>query len=517
MTYLIRVPVIQPITHSYQLRLCLSIMYQPTESDLHEPSGPENPTAIIRASKLPDSRVLKALLELDLPEKSPDSFLEAATAGSYTSALLTAVRAKLYDNVSLLLSHGADPNGLPLEIFSYQSVGFLRFRHPKWSALRFPTYPQREEALAKLPHAQTDPLTDQEIDSRRHSRGRFWAEPSLPVFDVHREAMTALEAAAASGSIRILDLLLDAGADTTAWEPWTPYTSLPSKPSVSYLSISTPLHRAIETNDLDMIGHLLDLGFSPTISPLASITCSRNPIMTAVAAENNAAYDIFDPHADFSLLTPVYNVHILHFVAATLSLDLLLKVSKRVPLSTVPVTALLHNLLHIVCLPLHDTHINHYSRKCHDSMHELRCLDRTTPNLRLHPHPYPDQLLHRDPTTISSNITVSSLPLDDPAQTAILLYLLRYTSISLGDQDIHGNTPLHYLAGHRVVNVDLLQTLRHEHGGEAIWLESKNFWGYTPRELFEDGEAARGIEELYMPFWKDPMGYWKGGKWVDQL
>lgn len=111
-----------------------SLLHQLTKSDLREPSGPEGIPAIIRASKLPDPHVLEALLKLESPEISLSSFLEAETACYYTSALHAAIKARLPANVSLLLCHGADPNGLPLEGFSYHSVGFLPFRHPRWSA-----------------------------------------------------------------------------------------------------------------------------------------------------------------------------------------------------------------------------------------------------------------------------------------------------------------------------------------------------------------------------------------------
>ena len=244
-------------------------MYQLTEADTREPSGPEGVPAIIRASKLPDSRRLEALLALNSTEKSPSSFLEAETAGYYNSALLAAIKARLPANVSLLLSHGADPNGLPLECFARHSVGFLRFRHPRWSASIFPVVPSRDDALAKVPYPQTSTLTPEEIDTRSISRARLWAEPNIPVFDPPHEAMTALEAAASIGGIQSFDEVHNAGADTVAWKWKRPYISIPSQPSVSYLSVSSPLHRAVEANQLSMVHHLLDLNFSPNIFPLA--------------------------------------------------------------------------------------------------------------------------------------------------------------------------------------------------------------------------------------------------------
>ncbi|MCJ1344737.1 hypothetical protein MMC31_002940 [Peltigera leucophlebia] len=495
-------------------------MYKLTKSDLCEPSGPEGLPAIIRASKLPDRRVLEALLKLDSPQICPSSFLEAATAGYCTSALHAAIKARLPANVSLLLSHGADPNGLPPECFSDQSVRFLRFRHPRWSAGIFPVVPPREDALAMLPHPQTDPLTEEEIDARRTTRARFWAEPSMPVFGPSCEAMTALESAAAIGDIQIFDELLNAGADTAAWKWEHPYKSIHTEPSVSYLSILTPLHHAVEANQLIMIHHLLDLKFATNNFPLASITCALSPAMTAIASLNLPAYHLLAPHSDLTLTTPIYNIHILHLAAATLSLDIFLQVAKTISLDTVPPTALLHTLLHIVCLPLNDSYINHHSAKCHSSIHELRCLDRNSRNETLHPHPPPNQFLRRRPNSSPLTPPLPSLSSDDSAQTALLLHLLHHTSTPLSAQDIHGNTPLHYLAGYRNVNNKLLQILLSEENGfgaESVWAGSRNRWGFTPKELFEEGDEVKESEELYMPFWRDRMGYWRGSNWVDLL
>lgn len=50
-----------------------------------------------------------------------------------------------------------------------------------------------------------------------------------------------------------------------------------------------------------------------------------------------------------------------------------------------------------------------------------------------------------------------------------------------------------------------------------MWTGSQNWWGFTPKELFEEGDKVKGSEELYMPFWRDQMGYWRGSKWVNLL
>ena len=63
----------------------------------------------------------------------------------------------------------------------------------------------------------------------------------------------------------------------------------------------------------------------------------------------------------------------------------------------------------------------------------------------------------------------------------------------------------------------MLRSEKNGFGGEFVWAESRNRWGFTPQELFEEGDSVRGLDELYMPFWGDPMGYWRGSKWVDLL
>jgi len=48
---------------------------------------------------------------------------------------------------------------------------------------------------------------------------------------------------------------------------------------------------------------------------------------------------------------------------------------------------------------------------------------------------------------------------------------------------------------------ELLRKLRALRGGEEIWQEARNMWGFTPHELYEDGKGVVG--EPYKPFWDD--------------
>lgn len=92
----------------------------------------------------------------------------------------------------------------------------------------------------------------------------------------------------------------------------------------------------------------------------------------------------------------------------------------------------------------------------------------------------------------------------------------------LSAQDVHGNTPLHYLVSSRAVNEAVVEILRAADGEGEVWTGRKNLWGFTPQNLYEDGKAAlQAIEDRgerqetvrYMPHWKDPMGAWVMGRW----
>ena len=63
----------------------------------------------------------------------------------------------------------------------------------------------------------------------------------------------------------------------------------------------------------------------------------------------------------------------------------------------------------------------------------------------------------------------------------------------------------------------MLRSEKSGFGKEVVWAESQNRWVFTPQELYEEGDSVKGSGELYMPFWRDPMGYWRGSKWVDLL
>ena len=61
-------------------------------------------------------------------------------------------------------------------------------------------------------------------------------------------------------------------------------------------------------------------------------------------------------------------------------------------------------------------------------------------------------------------------------------------------QDIYGNTPLHYLAAYRRTNDQTLDLLvEGAEGGNSVWTDVKNRWGYTPYDLGRIGYDDRAF------------------------
>ena len=86
-----------------------------------------------------------------------------------------------------------------------------------------------------------------------------------------------------------------------------------------------------------------------------------------------------------------------------------------------------------------------------------------------------------------------------PAQNKVVAWLLQSSTQSISVSDLDGNSSLLYVAGHREVNEEPLQMLRATDGGEVVWLSQKNTWGWTPKDLYEDGRSA--VAEPYKSFW----------------
>jgi hypothetical protein len=74
--------------------------------------------------------------------------------------------------------------------------------------------------------------------------------------------------------------------------------------------------------------------------------------------------------ADPDIRTPVFDVHILHFAAALLQVDLLKAVG--IPLSKASTTAICHSLLHIAALPFNWSDFEESAPKVKQSIHDER-------------------------------------------------------------------------------------------------------------------------------------------------
>jgi hypothetical protein len=64
-------------------------------------------------------------------------------------------------------------------------------------------------------------------------------------------------------------------------------------------------------------------------------------------------------------------------------------------------------------------------------------------------------------------------------------------SPKVSDSDKHGNNMLHYLASIRHPNKSLIDWAKQQDGGTCAWESDRNYWGFTARNLYEEGEAAR--------------------------
>jgi hypothetical protein len=477
-----------------------------------------NPDPLVLISVLNEAtRLTNALGANPTPTKlsqinynySANAYVCGALYSIYNSPIVAATKACLPQNVTTLLAAGADPNGIRLEDLDEYSVRFIRGRNPEYNTYSFSQCPLRAKVMPAVGD-QTAPLTASEIAARRKVFSRFWSEHDLPTQRFRSlPARTALETAASVGDVQLFDQVRAAGPDESWWiiDP-TPH-KLPDTLTHSVLCTSSPCHEAITAGKSNMLQHLLALGYSPNILPLAAPTRCLPPHMAAIAfcnPPNLEAYDILahNAKADLTLRTPIFSIHVLHFATARLEVPLLQHLinNPNTPLEAAGTTALDHTLLHISTLPLTDAHINIFSRKIFHSIHDVRTLDTK--------RWLPIDFSLRNParrSILSSAASKRSLPLprtaededDSRRQEEMVLWLLGTGTQDVGAQDVYGNTPLHYLASAMWVNEELLRRVRAWEGGETVWASSRNELGYSPEELLEDGKQAE--REQWKAFW----------------
>ncbi|KAJ5938496.1 hypothetical protein N7466_001630 [Penicillium verhagenii] len=384
------------------------------------------------------------------------------------SALIAAIRARSAEKVELLLKLGANPDGYQTSAFETWQALFLRFRAKVDLNNLWDDY-QRTEILADIPTQQTVPVTEAEVGSRHLIE--FWkGETESSLCDEYPNFGHPLVIAAGSGLITIMEQLLATDVDTSFWTAFPALRNIPEPPTPSSLALSSPIHAAISsaTQSIETIQHLIQGGFNPNVLPLGDVCTSITPLMaTFLQCEpwNEMAYEVLanDPRIDFIIRTPYLLVNILH-VATAYSLQALQRVEQSIPLEAAGATAAGHTLLHIACM---SSMIQHHASKTRESIHNLRCKAK-------------------------GSSSIQQCELEFPAQMEMLGYLLSSGfEPYIGFQDSDLNTPLHYLAGARVINENAITLLRGLSDGERVWREVKNWYGYTAEEIWEQNRRIR--------------------------
>lgn len=461
----------------------------------------------MNAASNPDFNILKAVLShgcelsqrLRSEEKSPDPMIldfssefscdavrfHGRSVIGITTPLMEAIRAQLPANVKILLDAGANPNGVPWDIMDDYAALFLRFRpsiKPLFNGSR--DLASRYVFLLNMNLPQLSSLTTEEVEDRFHDgMAPFWCEENFTQSCswANGETMPSLVQAAKSGSIEIFEMLLNAGADARFW--LSPQFYVPDSPSDSALSVSSPLHAAIEVGNSEMVKYLLEMGFDVNTMPLSNPTRCVTPLMSTIvhcSSFNKEAFDMLSqaPNINFEIRTPVYGVHILHFAVARLDLKLLERVASKTPLKSAGVTALGHTLLHVACMPEDASQVQRHAEIICKSIHETRDLRSFN-------------------DTNSAKGASSHLGCNFAAQMEVVKYLWNNGVRDSRIQDVHGNTALHYLAGCRNFNQQLLDWLLCTGGFEmaSIWYGRYNVNGATPCDLERAGREVKSVQK----------------------
>jgi ankyrin repeat protein len=492
-------------------------MYKLTAEDLDDSCDDDTP--IIRAAAKSNPAVLEALLahhakasaeenvsyreRTQLERLGPGATVCGTACNIFASPIKSAIRAHLPHNLRLLLAAGASPDGIDRICISDYSVRWIRGRHFKDDVSSFVMCKPRAIVLSNAERKgitrQLCPLTLEELDERSHGFPRFWTEPNVPGQRLRMErALTALEVAAQAGDVECLDILRAAGADEFAW---VREVSLDGKQfqideakwSLSYLSMSSPVHEAIAAGQQSMLRHLLSTcGYSPNYRPYAAPTVALPPLSYAIARCNltdpgvqKCLVDLLShPKLDANMRTPIFNIHPLHFATARHDPDLLSWLATFIPggYEAAGITALGHTLLHIAALPYTATQIvarNPYVAK---SIHCARTLDSTWLAHRL-PSP-----LHRDFSTAELiGLGYKVTPMTEAqqlAQLGTIRVLLEWGGVDVRAKDVEGNTALHYLAGTLNMSDETIEMVRRMEGGEEVWEKSENCYGVTPKKMW---------------------------------
>ncbi|KAK3620243.1 hypothetical protein LTR56_023516 [Elasticomyces elasticus] len=436
---------------------------------------------VIAAAGLADLSCLQYVLDLgmQLPEEAGserhyDVVHHELIDERWSTPLLRAIERQRPENIRLLVQRGALADGIQKRDLIDHALRFRRFCDGNRSRLSHLLVPVDPATVGPL-SSQTSPdsLTVTEIEERRSTISRFWAEPSSKDIDYSSDgALMHSVLMATTSTPEILDIVLGSGADVIAWKDPASTTSLPDNETdlaLSQLCTSTPLHAAIAMRNTTMLRALLERGFDPNARALITGSQALTPAQYAVVSNDVEALSALkaEPATDLSLVTPVFHVHANHFAVAQLNLELLLATDIS-PFSTPP-TSLGHSLLHIACLPMGDDSLQLAPHKIRQSVHDIRYLhtklrDRSTTDV------WDDSGDWQDSSACSA---APALTYSCPVKTT-------QTQLSL----------CKYLV-EKDPNWELISWIRQQEGGEEVWVKVRNFWGHSAVELSEDGEAAR--------------------------
>jgi ankyrin repeat protein len=423
-------------------------------------------------------------------ERGIDSPSTFAQERGISTPLKEAIRAQSLEEVVTLLAAGAHPNGTSHDIIERYSAFFLRFRPKLPESTK--DVASRDDFTSCMGLGQLAPLTIEEVEDRYFQGiAPFWCEEGFTERQLYPNGgfLSSLIEAARFGSIDIFEQLMEAGADYSFWVGRS--HPEPSSRFISSLCISTPLHAAIETRNSAVVRHLLDLGFDPNALPTANPTRCVTPLMATITACNPFSIEAFDilinhPRTNPCIRTPVYRAHILHFAVARLDLKMLQHVVSIIPLHQAGTTALGHRLLHIACMPANSLHIQRHSAAIFRSIHDTRNLDCKN-----------DPFVDITPGFVPPSLPEVFYTKHFKAQTAIIQYLWNNGLQGIDEQDIYGNTPLHYLAGHHYMNLQLLNwwlvDLKSKEV-ETAWKTCQNFVGATPEKLCLAAETVKKFD-----------------------
>lgn len=196
-------------------------------------------------------------------------------------------------------------------------------------------------------------------------------------------------------------------------------------------------------------------------------------------------------------------------------MPLLKAIAEALPLNEAGKTSLGHTLLHVAGLPLDERSVDMRSEAVYKSIHETRNLSEVDHYFRdRHEKSQIDNysearvilniedLVGFQERVCSSGAACSSQTSTTDSlteQIVMVQYLFRYNVADVSQQDVHGNTALHYLASHIPVNNQLIEPLRLQPGGARAWNILRNRYGFTHKTSYLQMSHSRKSPKVSLP------------------